>query len=778
MSNARGILLEIAGHSVAYASHASASAVADWATTIRQAIIGIPQGSIISVDFDTYQANTGGTEVQITDASAELNAYSSSAQTTLTAALTSSATTITVASTSGFSSSGTVWIGQEAISYSGTTATTFTGCTRAQLGTTANAHVSGSGAYSYAPSLLGRKCVLRWYDLRNTASETTRYTGYIDAVDFDAQGYRFSIISAKGKFEDAVALQLDQGKGRLYGGVGRLNRLEVMVSDTLVDDFLELPASSSNWDKWHLRIDNELIEYEAKHVTYPGYSTTVVSVTDNTEFVAANALGFEVGRTIEFLSGGEVVASGLIEVGTSGATIIHGALYSPSVSDVVRVAGVALIVGASRGVAGTKPAEHENDSEVTEYRVISGNQVDILLWLMLSKNGDKTNTDYDILPVGWGAGIDSDLVDLETIERVALGRATSRRYKWQEKVDILEFMGMVATATNCRFYWGTDGRLTCNSIDDRYPLDAAAHTVDKSKVIRGTIPSLRLDKTRVRNVWEWSSDYDIDGDRRKMMRVAIEESRRLYGDRPMPPMNDLGMFAGHHNGHTFILAHAALAQRSAPVSVLTVEVLFDESKTYLPGDIVDVTLPHIPDVAGGKGLTATKFEVMSYTPDEQNGRASLVLVRRSTPSDLGHVAPAGYVSSKSGNDVTLAAQSTSHYAPASPNYVPPGNSNYDGAEDVHWFLASDAVMFVDVSTLGSATPTTATTTISSIDYATRVVTVAAAPAWLAAGDLMRLDDWAAVGATGNATNRQGIFIAFADDTTEQIDSDDAYRWGF
>jgi hypothetical protein len=57
--------------------------------------------------------------------------------TTVSGAHTAAVTTITVASTSGYPSVGTLLVKGEAISYTGTTSTTFTGCTRGVLGTTA-----------------------------------------------------------------------------------------------------------------------------------------------------------------------------------------------------------------------------------------------------------------------------------------------------------------------------------------------------------------------------------------------------------------------------------------------------------------------------------------------------------------------------------------------------------------------------------------------------------------------------------------------------------------
>jgi len=70
-------------------------------------------------------------------------------QTALTAALSASNTTITVASTTGFSNAtGTVLINQELATYTGNTATTFTGATRGANGTIATTHSNGSIVYN------------------------------------------------------------------------------------------------------------------------------------------------------------------------------------------------------------------------------------------------------------------------------------------------------------------------------------------------------------------------------------------------------------------------------------------------------------------------------------------------------------------------------------------------------------------------------------------------------------------------------------------------------
>lgn len=70
-------------------------------------------------------------------------AFSDNAYTTLNGGINNSVTTITVVSTTGFPTAGQIRIESEVITYTGTTATTFTGCTRGARGSTNAAHSTG-----------------------------------------------------------------------------------------------------------------------------------------------------------------------------------------------------------------------------------------------------------------------------------------------------------------------------------------------------------------------------------------------------------------------------------------------------------------------------------------------------------------------------------------------------------------------------------------------------------------------------------------------------------
>jgi hypothetical protein len=63
--------------------------------------------------------------------------------------LTAGATTVVVNDTTGYPTAGTLWIEREAMTYTGTTSTTFTGVTRGVYGTTAVTH--NNGLYVFAP---------------------------------------------------------------------------------------------------------------------------------------------------------------------------------------------------------------------------------------------------------------------------------------------------------------------------------------------------------------------------------------------------------------------------------------------------------------------------------------------------------------------------------------------------------------------------------------------------------------------------------------------------
>ena len=106
-----------------------------------------------TVDYNTFRIvkdsdlGNGGYKLGILDYNDYINRVVNQedeiSTTTTSTTHTDSVTPITVSSTSGFDSAGTIVIANESITYTGTTSTTFTGCTRGAASTTAASIASG-----------------------------------------------------------------------------------------------------------------------------------------------------------------------------------------------------------------------------------------------------------------------------------------------------------------------------------------------------------------------------------------------------------------------------------------------------------------------------------------------------------------------------------------------------------------------------------------------------------------------------------------------------------
>lgn len=117
-------------------------------------------------------------------------------KTTCNGAHTAAITTITVASTTGFPTSGYIVIESETIQYSGTSATTFTGCIRGSSGTTAATHADTTAVYvapkfrystfdmDHGEKNMYKKYQIGWVDVK---ASTNRYDMDV-LVDVDQLG--------------------------------------------------------------------------------------------------------------------------------------------------------------------------------------------------------------------------------------------------------------------------------------------------------------------------------------------------------------------------------------------------------------------------------------------------------------------------------------------------------------------------------------------------------------------------------------------------------------
>ena len=517
-------------------------------------------------------------------------------------------------------------------------------------------------------------------------------------------------------------------------------------------------------DRTHaLQIGQELLTYNAKDVLYPVLETTVTYVSSAyqcTLYKANLFLLIQRGDILDFYdSSGDLAASGQI-TDIQGAVVTHTANYSPTVGDTVKTNQAAYVLKASRGQFGTRAGAHDAGAEVQEVRVLEGNLATLFLQLALSVDGDGTNhATYDVLPPGWGAGLDEDAIDVDTLETVVAPRVGHRRYVLKEPQNLLDWIGVLAEASFCRMYWDRDGILTASPVEDLYPLGESDHSLSSRQILAP--PTASISHEHIRNAWTWKADYTPDGNPRSSVVIDVAESQDLYGVREKSSLEDKGVRSSISQVDAYVYAQAALMLRAYPLLEVGVDLLFDEDTEYLPGQLVQLTILGLPNLAGGEGLSNAMFEILEVVPRDNEGLVSLRLLQREQLQGLAHVAPVGYVQSVSGDDVTIRPASQSRYAPATPRFIPPQHLG-DGTEDIHWFLVGDAVQFWDVSTFGGSV-SKSTGTVVFVDYGSRILTFdpSVVPGWLTAGDLVRFDTYSNVFYSITSGDRIGIFACFA-----------------
>ena len=156
-SNARGIQVQAqnaVNESIRYINQKEFQYPFNHSTKTETLVAGTVRYSIPTtaktVDYNTFRLvkdsdlGSSGGRLYIINYNDYVNSYITQEDeittTNLDGSLTDSATTITVNSTTGFDSAGTIFIGNEQITYTGTSSTTFTGATRGANDTTAAAH--------------------------------------------------------------------------------------------------------------------------------------------------------------------------------------------------------------------------------------------------------------------------------------------------------------------------------------------------------------------------------------------------------------------------------------------------------------------------------------------------------------------------------------------------------------------------------------------------------------------------------------------------------------
>jgi hypothetical protein len=153
-----------------------------------------------------FATSTGGANLQF-----PYGAFHQDGYTTLTNAIPNSSSTaaIVVGSTTGFASSGTILIQKELISYTGKTATTFTGITRSQYGSSGASHAAGVYVTEAQAVPSATTALAIPYDTTDASNQISIDSTDNSKIVFDVAGYyniQFSIqlLNAKSSIDNVT----------------------------------------------------------------------------------------------------------------------------------------------------------------------------------------------------------------------------------------------------------------------------------------------------------------------------------------------------------------------------------------------------------------------------------------------------------------------------------------------------------------------------------------------------------------------------------------------
>lgn len=789
----RGLLVEIEGVPSALVNSNLLTPTAYQG--IQEVITTLSPSLSQQVSQDTAQSTLSGAVLEVSDFSWAMQGLATQTTTGLSADLSQTATTITVTDTSSFDSSGVVWVGKEAIRYLGKTSTTFTGCQRGYYRTTASQHNSSATVYASNPFVMGRQAWFYWQDYQNPSQNTLRWSGFLESVDWVEGITTLTFVSPQKLLTDTLVCAPTFGRGTLKTEVGPSGVVEMLVEFASADTrFSSYPLHPKQ--RPFVRIDSELVQIRSVTRDDVYYQEVAAAPTQTYEVVCSQPTRLEAGDTVDIED-----ASGTLKL--AGVRILHVRKSHPSAGqDTITHSGdtTSMVQGdklvnrykqrltvEQRGMFGTLPTKHEAGAEVQEVRVLQGDQTDLLLSFLFSLNGDGTNGPesgrYDVLPEGWGLGLSEQFVDLESFDAVRM-RSTFRRYLLTEGMSLEQYITHLAMTTSAVCIWQLDGSLKIKSRGDIYPEQKTTNISNSQLVItneHGTVPSLTLDGSRIANIVKISANYNVDGQALYTETILDTESIRFFGSRELPGIDDTGIVYVGGVGELTATLEAILLERKTPRPVVSVTVLLDLSTDYEPGDLVAITVGNLPDIQGNStGYSATDvFEVMEVQPSDDTATVLLTCLLRRQTERLCRVAPAARVNSVSTLDVQVESRANYGLTTASASDISMApESGQDGTEPVHWFLSGDKVQLVDASTLTNATPTTASATVTAVDYVTATLTLDAVPGWLAAGDIVRLDDWDTAKAGTKGPVRTDRFMWWAD-SNETLGSanDDPFLWG-
>lgn len=276
------------------------------------------------------------------------------------------------------------------------------------------------------------------------------------------------------------------------------------------------------------------------------------------------------------------------------------------------------LLNINRGIYGTSAAEHDVGEGVFYVTYLEEvNPVDMLLQILLSKNGDGTNhAIYDVFP--FGLGIAPDLIDVADFEQVRDNNFTGELHSifiWGAD-NMLKFLEKsLLPSTNLRFI--SDNGKIAVSLLDQVDYNQDVPILDESS-IKGT-PTWTLTSDKIVNVIEVFFDYDAGNNKyASSLEFTDDDSINTFGRQKALKLN----FPSVHSSldGQFIAADRAnrlLGRLSTARGRVALTAHLDKSLIPI-GSNAQIVHRYLPQQGGTLGFS-DQLEVMSKTLDLNAG---------------------------------------------------------------------------------------------------------------------------------------------------------------
>jgi hypothetical protein len=272
----------------------------------------------------------------------------------------------------------------------------------------------------------------------------------------------------------------------------------------------------------------------------------------------------------------------------------------------------------------------------------------VLLCLLLSKKGDKTNhATYDILPDGMGIGWPSAWVDVSGIEalRSSTGLGMVKlKFVIEESEDAKKWIEENLLRPNMLFMvenW--DGTVTVKNLLTRNQAIVEGSDFDITESVLLEVPELSISNFPIGEI-TWKINHDpIEDDFMAELKVIFDESVRRYHANARkyelecktvhdPRFGKTGKVwrATEYNTMPVMIGQyiATMWDRFAvnPVPILSAEVPYNYLTSSIPGNVCRVTSTITPNLRNSvRGYTQEWFQIIESQPSPKTSSVKLVL---------------------------------------------------------------------------------------------------------------------------------------------------------